>query len=245
MPHCTATRGRDPYPNPYFSRYLRTGPGHYAASVNSEGPQGTEPQSAALRDAADIVARMAADEADAIQARERYRNEGLHAIEPDPEIRARLHPNEQLVEMRPGAMVGRALLAGVGGAAGEDGEGTASSAAQPLVESLSGRLYLTTARLLLLVRPTADGPAADGPADGELTVGLADIEELACVGERLLVSLADGTGLTIDAGRPRLLRVQIAAARAASRGEPRRADEELGTPASLAGMNPAILPLEA
>ena len=183
---------------------------------------------------------MAADESDAIQARERYRNEGLDAIEPDPEIRARLHPNEQLVEMRPGAMVGRALLAGVGGAAGEDGEGTASSAAQHLVESLSGRLYLTTARLLLLVRPTADGPA-----DGELTVGLADIEELACVGERLLVSLADGTGLTIDAGRPRLLRVQIAAARAASRGEPRRADEELGTPASFAGMNPAILPLEA
>ncbi len=213
--------------------------------MDLEPLQRTEPSSAALRDAADIVARTAADEADAIQARERYRNEGLQAIEPDPEIRARLGPNEELVEMRPGAMVGRALLAGVGGAAGEGGAGTAPSAAQAVVDPLSGRLYLTTERLVLLVRPTADGKTADRPTDGELSVGLADIEELACVGERLLVSLADGTGLTIDAGRPRLLRVQIAAARAASRGEAQRADEELeGSPAILS-LNPAVLRLEA
>jgi hypothetical protein len=238
--HGTATLGGDPYPDPYFSRYLRTGPTHYAASVDSDRLQRTEPRPAALRDAADIVARTAADEADAIQARERYRNEGLQAIEPDPEIRARLRPNEELVEMRPGAMVGRALLAGVGGAAGEGGAGTAPSTAQSVVESLSGRLYLTTARLILLVRPTADGPT-----DGELSVGLADIEELACVGERLLVTLADGTGLTIDAGRPRLLRVQIAAARAASRGEAQKAEEEVDGSAGLIGLNPAIVPLEA
>ena len=200
----------------------------------------TEPQSAALRDAADIVARTAADEADAIEARERYRIEGLEAIEPDPEIRARLGPNEELVEMRPGAMVGRALLAGVGGAAGEGGAGTAPSTAQDVVESLSGRLYLTTARLVLLVRPTADGPA-----DAELSVGLADIEELACVGERLLVTLADGTGLTVDAGRPRLLRVQIAAARAVFRGEASAVDEELEGSPAIRGMSPAVLPLEA
>ncbi len=246
MPHGTATRGCNPYPNPYFSRYLRTGPAHYAGYVNSERlpraePQDIEPQHAALRDAADIVARTSADEADAIQARERYRHEGLQTIDPDPEIGARLRPNEQLIEMRPGAMVGRALLAGVGGAAaGEDGAGTASSAAQAVVESLSGRLYLTTSRLVLLARP------ADGPPDAELSVGLADIEELACVGERLLVSLADGTGLTIDAGRPRLLRVQIAAAQAATRGEAQKAttrDARRG--ARFLGLNPAILPLEA
>jgi hypothetical protein len=214
--------------------------------VNSErlpraDPQDTEPQHAALRDAADILARTAADEADAIQARERYRSEGLHAIDPDPEIGARLRPNEKLIEMRPGAMVGRALLAGVGGAAaGEDGAGTASSAAQAVAESLSGRLYLTTSRLVLLARP------ADAPTDAEISVGLTDIEELACVGERLLVSLADGTGLTIDAGRPRLLRVQIAAAQAASRGEAQRAeDEEVEGAGGLLGLNPAILPLEA
>jgi hypothetical protein len=240
LQHGTATRGGDPYTDPYFSRYLRTRPAHYAASVNSERLPDTEPQPAALRDAADIVARTAADEADAIQARERYRNEGLQAIEPDPEIRDRLRPDEELVEMRPGAMVGRALLAGVGGAAGEGGAGTAPSAAQAAVESLSGRLYLTTTRLVLLVRPTGDRPA-----ESELSVGLADIEELACVGERLLVSLADGTGLTIDAGRPRLLRVQIAAARAASRGEAQKADEDLDDAPGIIGLNRAILRLEA
>jgi hypothetical protein len=235
--HGTATRGRDPYPYPYFSRYLHTGPTHYAAAVNSERLPSAEAQPAALRDAADIVARTAADEADAIAARERYRTDGVGTIEPDPDIASRLGDNESLIEMRPGAMVGRALLTGVGGAAGEDGAGTASSAAQG-VEALSGRLYLTTSRLLLLARP------ADRPTDTELSVGLVDIDELACVGERLLVSLADGTGLTIDAGRPRLLRVQIAAARAASRGEAQKADEELEATPGILGINPPILPLE-
>ena len=236
----TATRGRDPYTYPYFSRYLHTGPTPYAADVNSERLPRAEPRPAALRDATDIVARTAADEADAIAARERYRADGIGTIAPDPEIASRLGDNERLIETRPGAMVGRAQLTGVGGiggAAGEDGAGTASSAAQG-VDALSGRLYLTTSRLVLLSRP------ADRPTDTELSVGLVDIEELACVGERLLVSLADGTGLTIDAGRPRLLRVQIAAARAASRGE-QKADEEPEASPGIPGLNPAILPLEA
>ena len=43
------------------------------------------------------------------------------------------------------------------------------------------------------------------------------IEELALAGERLLITLRDGTGLSIDASRPRLMRVQIAAALAAGR----------------------------
>ena len=234
-------RGRDPYPYPYFSRYLPTGLAHYAAVVNSERLPRAEPRPAALRDATDIVARTAADEADAIAARERYRADGIGTIAPDPEIASRLGDNERLIETRPGAMVGRAHLTGVGGiggAAGEDGAGTASSAAQG-VDALSGRLYLTTSRLVLLSRP------ADRPTDTELSVGLDDIEELACVGERLLVSLADGTGLTIDAGRPRLLRVQIAAARAASRGEAQKADENLEASPGIPGLNPAILPLEA
>ena len=194
--------------------------------MRSERPTETQPVSPALRDAADIVARTRADETDAIAARERYRSEGLAAIEPDPEIGARLQQNESLVEMRPGAMVGRALLVGVGGAAGEDGVGTASSAAHA-AEKLSGRLYLTTTRLLLLVRSTAEGPI-----DAELSVPLSDIDELAVVGERLLVSLSDGTGLTVDAGRPRLLRVQIAAARHASRADRTPSPE---TDATIAG----------
>lgn len=237
----TATRGRDPYPYPYFSRYLPTRPTPYAAAVNSERLPRAEPRPAALRDATDIVARTAADEADAIAARERYRTDGIGTIEPDPEIAGRLADDEWLIETRPGAMVGRAQLTGVGGiggAAGEDGAGTASSAAQG-VDALSGRLYLTTSRLILLSRP------ADRPTDTELSVGLVDIEELACVGERLLVSLADGTGLTIDAGRPRLLRVQIAAARAASRGDAQKAGEQPEAQPGFLGMNPAPVSLEA
>jgi hypothetical protein len=241
VPGDTATRGRDPYTNQYFSRYLHTRPGLYSANVKPQRPTSHESELAALRDAADIVARTSADETDAIQARERYRNEGLPVIEPDPEIGARLGQNEQLVEMRPGAMVGRALLAGVGGAAVEDGVGTASSAAQAGVESLSGRLYLTSTRLVLLGRLTADGPV-----ESELSVALGDIEELAVVGERLLVSLADGTGITIDAGRPRLLRVQIAAARYAARGDAQQlVDGEAVGPGGAFGLAPAAGLLEA
>ena len=71
-------------------------------------------------------------------------------------------------------------------------------------DDFAGSLYLTSQRLLLL-----------GHAPFE--VELDQIDELALAGERLLVTLADGTGLSIDAARPRLLRVQIAAALTAGR----------------------------
>lgn len=66
------------------------------------------------------------------------------------------------------------------------------------------RLYVTTARLLLF---------------GGLTwsIPLSDIDELSIAGERVLVSLADGNGLRLDAGSPRVLRVLIAAARSHAR----------------------------
>jgi hypothetical protein len=227
LPDVTGARDTDPYPYPYFSRYLRTGPRPYASAVDTERRPLTDAEPAALRDAADILARTTADEADAIAARDRFRSEGQPPIDADPEIGGRLLPGERLIEVRAAAMLGLGPLAG--GAA---------------VESLSGRLYVTTARLILLARPIAD-EATD--ADPELTVALADIDELAVVGERLLVSLADGTGLTIDAGRPRLLRVQIAAARVTSRSESRSAAlEEQHAPSGDAfGLSPAILPLEA
>jgi hypothetical protein len=62
-----------------------------------------------------------------------------------------------------------------------------------------GRLYLTTQRLVV----TGAMP---------LSVAVADIREVALAGERLLVSLVDGSGLTLDVSWPRVLRVQIAAA---------------------------------
>ena len=71
-------------------------------------------------------------------------------------------------------------------------------------DDYAGRLYLTSQRLVLL-----------GHTDVE--VELDQIDELALAGERLLVTLTDRTGLSIDADRPRLLRVQIAAALTAGR----------------------------
>lgn len=65
-----------------------------------------------------------------------------------------------------------------------------------------GSLYLTSHRLVHL------GPVT-------FSVGLPDIEELAIAGERLLLSLAGGQGVSLDVAEPRLLRVQIGAARGA------------------------------
>jgi hypothetical protein len=71
-------------------------------------------------------------------------------------------------------------------------------------DEFPGRLYLTNQRLIV-------------DAQALLDVELSEIDELALAGERLLVTLRDGTGLAIDASRPRLLRVQIAAALSAAR----------------------------
>ena len=67
-----------------------------------------------------------------------------------------------------------------------------------------GSLYLTTLRLLHL------GQAVFG-------LELKDIDEQALAGERLLLRLRDGAGIAIEVPEPRLLRVQIAAALAATR----------------------------
>jgi hypothetical protein len=140
---------------------------------------------AAVRDAEAILDRTASDEREAEQARARYREAGLPAVTPDPQIAAALLADEAVVEVRQAATIGRHL-------------------ADDAVETLVGRLYLTTRRLVLLGQRAFHVP-------------LDDIDELALAGERLLVTLNDGTGLAIDAGGPRLLRVQVAAARAAAR----------------------------
>ena len=140
----------------------------------------------ALRDAEAIVGRAEEDERAARDARARYRDGGLPILEPDDHVAAALRAGESVVEMRQAVTVGRL-------------------AADADPETFAGRLYLTTARLILL------GKAA-------LNIELSEIEELALAGDRLLVRLNDGTGLDIDAGGPRLLRVQVAAARAAVRG---------------------------
>jgi hypothetical protein len=71
-------------------------------------------------------------------------------------------------------------------------------------QPLAGPLYLTSRRLLVLGR-------------SPLAIRLSGIEEVALAGERLLLSLRDGTGLNLGTSGPRLLRVQIAAAMIGSR----------------------------
>lgn len=67
-----------------------------------------------------------------------------------------------------------------------------------------GTLLLTATRLLLV---------------GQVTIALrlVDLQETALAGGRLLITLRDGEGVTLDVGQPRLLRAQIAAVRGRNR----------------------------
>ncbi|MEO6577709.1 MAG: hypothetical protein ABIO99_02275 [Candidatus Limnocylindria bacterium] len=61
-----------------------------------------------------------------------------------------------------------------------------------------GTLYLTARRLIHLGQVV-------------LTVKLVDVLETSLAGERLLISLREGEGLSLDVDRPRLLRAELAA----------------------------------
>ncbi len=145
----------------------------------------TGADAAALRDAAEILALVEADEQAAIRARRALRDEGLPRIPADPEVEAILEPGEALVEVRSAVVLERHVR-------------------DLPVETVSGRLHITNKRLLLVGRRT-------------IATDLADVEELSLAAERLLVTLRDGSGLSFDAGSPRLLRVHVAAAIAAER----------------------------
>jgi len=67
-----------------------------------------------------------------------------------------------------------------------------------------GTLYLTSRRLVHIGQVTVN-------------VQLRDIIETAVAGERLLVTLRDAEGLTLEVDRPRVLRTEIAAAMRAAR----------------------------
>jgi hypothetical protein len=140
-------------------------------------------ETAAERDARAIADRAAEDEREAGELRTRIRAGFRPRADRDAGIRDHLSPDEDVVEIRDAVVAERV-----------ESDGTS--------RLLGGRLYVTTARLLLL------GPEPLG-------IPLAEVDEVAVAGERLLVTLVDGSGLRLDAGRPRLLRVQIAAAQAA------------------------------
>jgi hypothetical protein len=153
---------------------------------SSEGALSTD-EGPALRDARSISARIAEDEVQADEARQRYQAEGLPTLEPDDAFAALRQPDET-----PHAVHGSALL--------ERGTGVADG-----TQLAGGTLYLTSRRLL--------------HAGAQLTeVPLTAIEEMAVALERLLlIRLSDGSDLALEVEHPRLLRVQIAAAKGAAR----------------------------
>lgn len=154
----------------------------------------TDPRSPAagpaLRDAAEILARAVADEAAADTARERLRGEPQPAIEPDVRVAARLRDGEQVLAVRRSAFFERRYS---GRTEHVDRDGRATG--------LAGDLYVTSQRLMLLGRHT-------------VCVELDDLADIVLVGERLLLVLCDGQGASLEVEQPRLLRVEVAAARA-------------------------------
>jgi len=141
-----------------------------------------------LRDADEILVRAAADENAADEARERYRTEPMALLEADDRIAPLLAPGEDVVAVRRSAVLERREVPP--GAEGPMG--------------LVGDLYLTSRRLVLVGRRT-------------VSFDLGEIAEAMLAGDQLLLVMRDGQGASLGVAQPRLLRVEIAAARTAAR----------------------------
>jgi hypothetical protein len=108
----------------------------------------------------------------------------MATIEPDAAIAPLLCPGEHVHTLRRGVMFELREP--------QDGSSVNQCGA--------GDLYLTSRRLVVLSRP-------------ELGVELEWIQEIGLAGDRLLLTLADGSGVCLVVTCPRLLRVEISAAR--------------------------------
>ena len=129
-----------------------------------------------------------ADRVASDRARARYRRAPMAVIEPDATIAPLLSPGEHVHAMRRGVMF---------------------ELRQPLDEATvnrcgAGDLYLTSRRLVVLSRQ-------------KFEVELEWIREIGLAGDRLLLTLADGSGVCVVTIGPRLLRVEISAAREQAR----------------------------
>ena len=131
-----------------------------------------------------MVESANADRAASDRARTRYRCASMASIEPDAAIAPLLCPGERLHTLRRGVMF---ELREPQGGSSVDNCG-------------AGDLYLTSRRLVVLSRP-------------QLGVELGWIQEIGLAGDRLLLTLADGSGVCLVTTGPRLLRVEISAAR--------------------------------
>ena len=152
-------------------------------------PDDSPADAPAIRDASAIIVRAQADDAAADLAREAYRTQPMPSLEPDAAVVPLLDPGERVVAVRRSAQLDRRQPI-----PGPDA---------PL--GLAGDLYLTSRRLVLVGRQT-------------LSFNLGEIEEVGVSGERLLLVMCGGTGVSLDVAQPRLLRVEVATARAFARG---------------------------
>ena len=131
-----------------------------------------------------MVESANADRTASDRARSRYRRASMATIEPDAAIAPLLCPGEQVHAMRRGAMF--ELREPLDGAS--------------VNRCGAGDLYLTSRRLVVLSGPMLD-------------VELEWIREIGLAGDRLLLTLADVSGVCLVVTGPRLLRVEISAAR--------------------------------
>ena len=145
---------------------------------STETVQSTE-EGPALRDATAAAERAAADEADALRAREEFRDRPIEPIDADEAIRAHLLENELVYALRT-----RAILRAPGGDSSL---------------GYGGTLYLTSQRLVHLGQVV-------------MAVQLSDIVESSLAGDRLLVTLRESEGISLEVDRPRLLRALLAQA---------------------------------
>jgi hypothetical protein len=171
-------------------------------SAPGSAPDDARADAPAIRDAAWILARVAADEAATALARDRYRTEPMQALEPDARIAPLLAPDERLLAVRRSVVLDRRQ----------------STTHADFAIGVAGSLYMTARRLILVGRLT-------------LAFNLEDIDEAVLSGERLLLVLRDGNGVSLDVAQPRLLRVEIATARASARGGS-ASEDDLAQPGS-------------
>lgn len=150
-------------------------------------PENDPDDDPALRDATAIARRIDDDQAAADHARDHIRVEGMQTLAVENDAGLTLSPDERVLAVR------RPVLAGtMDGASG--------------VPPARGTLYLTDRRLIFVT------------ALATTAIGLSDIVELSPVGDRqLLIELGDGAGAAYEIDRPRLFRVEVSEAIAASR----------------------------
>jgi hypothetical protein len=141
---------------------------------------------AALRDAGSILERSVRDEREAVDLRIRYESEPMQPLVADPSVIEMLETGEELFAVREPAILNAS-----------DPDQSRS------LPGYGGTLYLTSTRLVHRGQVV-------------LSVAVRDIVDTVVVGERLLLMLHGGEGLSVDIDRPRVFRVQLSAIRQAA-----------------------------